>query len=57
MHTDETGETVHEEQPKPVADRPEDSPTSADSATHTDENEETVITSTKFVTLHSQGNS
>jgi hypothetical protein len=56
MHTDETGETGHEEQPKPVAE-PEDSPTSPGSATHTDENEETVITSTKFTPLHSKGNS
>ena len=51
MHADENGETEHEEKPGPGPYQPEGSPSSPESATHMDENEETIITSTKL-TLH-----
>ena len=46
-------ETEHEEKPGPGPDQPEGLPSSLGSATHTDEGEETAITSTKFVSPQS----
>lgn len=54
MGTDENRETEHEENPGSDPNQLEDLPSSPGSEAHTDENEETVITSSKkLVSLHS----
>ena len=49
----EHAETQHEENPGPDPYQPDDSPSSPGSTTHTEEDEETVITCTEFISLHS----
>jgi len=52
-HSECTGNEEEEEEAPGPGDQPQEVPSPPGGATHTDETEETVITSTKFISLHS----